>query len=225
VPVSHGVLDVVTLNIKFARRIDRARQLFARVDELARAHLVLLQEMDGEGTEALAAALRMSHVYHRATVHAKTGRDFGNAVLSRWPIVRDEKLALPHLSLRDRSPRAATCVTVATPTRTLEVCSLHLATPFELPPSARREQVRAVLSHLRGEPRVVMGGDFNSYGMAEVAGADAFEWTTRNVGRTIAIFSVDHIFARGLRASHVGKVTDTLGATDHAAVWARLTWG
>jgi endonuclease/exonuclease/phosphatase family metal-dependent hydrolase len=223
-PLSHAGLDVVTLNIKFARRIDRARQLFARVDELARAHIVLLQEMDAEGTETLASALRMSHVYHRATVHAKTGRDFGNAVLARWPIVRDQKLALPHLSLRDRSPRAATCVTVVTPSRTLEVCSLHLATPFELPPSARRDQVRAVLNHLRDTPRVVMGGDFNSYGVAKVAATDDFEWTTRNVGSTVAFFSVDHIFVRGLRATHVGRVTDTLGATDHAAVWARLMW-
>ena len=87
-PMSHDDLDVVTLNIKFGRRVDRARQLFARVDELARAHIVLLQEMDAKGTEALASALRMSHVYHRATVHAKTGRDFGNAVLARWPMVR-----------------------------------------------------------------------------------------------------------------------------------------
>ena len=81
-----------------------------------------------------------------------------------------------------------------------------------------------MLNHLRDAPRVVMGGDFNSYGMAKVASADRFEWTTRNVGATIAFFSVDHIFARGLRASHVGRVTDTLGATDHAAVWARLMW-
>jgi endonuclease/exonuclease/phosphatase family metal-dependent hydrolase len=223
-PASHEALDVVTLNIKFGRRIERARQLFARVDVLARADLVLLQEMDGAGTEALASALGMSHVYHRATVHAKTGRDFGNAVLSRWPIVRDRKLALPHASARDGSSRAATCVTVRTPTRTLEVCSVHLATPLELLPGARRDQIRAVVTHLRGLPRVIVGGDFNSYGMARAAAADGFEWTTRSVGSTVAWFSVDHILARGLRASHVGRVTDTLGATDHAAVWARLVW-
>lgn len=221
---SHEDVHVVTLNVKFGRRIDRTRELFTRVEELAGAHIVLLQEMDGEGTEALASALRMRHAYHRATVHVKTGRDFGNAVLSRWPILRDEKLELPHSSLRDGSRRAATCVTLETPAGRLEACSLHLATPFELPSSARREQVRAVLDHLRGAPRAVMGGDFNGHGIAEVAAADGFEWTTRDVGSTIAFFSVDHILARGLRASRVGKVTDTLGATDHAAVWATLAW-
>jgi len=45
------VLDVVTLNIKFGRRIDEAKQLFARVGELARAHVVLLQEMDASPTQ------------------------------------------------------------------------------------------------------------------------------------------------------------------------------
>ena len=45
------VLDVATLNIEFGRRIDEAKQLFARVGELARAHVVLLQEMDASPTQ------------------------------------------------------------------------------------------------------------------------------------------------------------------------------
>jgi endonuclease/exonuclease/phosphatase family metal-dependent hydrolase len=194
------------------------------VDELARANVVLLQEMDAEGTETLAASLGMRHVYHPATVHPRTGRPFGNAVLSRWPIVRDEKLTLPHPSHRDRSRRAATCVTIATPGGPLEVCSVHLATPLELLPRARREQMTAVLDHLRGATPVVLGGDLNSHRLGELAAADAFDWTTRNVGRTVACFSVDHIFTRGLRATRVGRVADTLGASDHAAVWATLAW-
>jgi endonuclease/exonuclease/phosphatase family metal-dependent hydrolase len=215
-------LDVVTLNIEFARRVDRARLLFANVDALARATIVLLQEMDAEGTAALAASLQMSYVYYPATVHRKTGRHFGNAVLSRWPIVRDERLVLPHSSIRDRSSRIATSATLSTSLGTVEVCSLHIATPLELSPSKRREQVRAVLTRLHGAPRVVIGGDFNSYRICTLARAHAFEWTTRTIGRTCSILSVDHIFVHGLRALEVGKVTDTLGATDHAAVWARL---
>lgn len=215
-------LDVVTLNIKFGRRIDRARQLFERVEELGRASIVLLQEMDAEGTEALASSLGMSWVYYPAAVHRKTRRHFGNAVLSRWPVARDRKIALPHASFRDRSRRAATCATLETPAGHVEVCSLHVATPLELLPGARREQVKAVLDRLRGETRVIMGGDLNSYGLGKLPAADDFEWTTRHVGSTLALFSVDHIFARGLRASHAGRVKNTLGATDHAAVWARL---
>jgi endonuclease/exonuclease/phosphatase family metal-dependent hydrolase len=217
-----GALDVVTLNIRFARQIARARQLFERSAELARATLVLLQEMDAEGTDALAAALGMDYVYYPATVHPRTGRDFGNAVLSRWPIASDRKVDLPHLSLRDRSARAATCASVLTPLGSVEVCSVHIATPFELPPGARRAQVRATLDALGGAARIVLGGDFNSYRLGGLAAGRAFDWPTRSIGATLGFFSVDHILVQGLRASRVGKLADTRGATDHAAVWARL---
>lgn len=222
---SDGGLDVVTLNIQHGRRIDRAKQLFAHTDELARAHVVLLQEMDPEGTDALAAALSMQYVYYPAAVHPKTRRHFGNAVLSRWPIVRDRQIVLPHVSFRNPMYRAATCATVMTPAGSVEVCSLHIATPFELLPKSRRAQVREVVRHLRGADRVVLGGDFNSHRMGRVVAADAFDWTTRSIGGTVGyFFSVDHIFTRGLRASQVGRITETRGTTDHAAVWARLAW-
>jgi endonuclease/exonuclease/phosphatase family metal-dependent hydrolase len=224
-PCGSSGLEVVTLNLRFGREIERARRLFARRDELARSNVVLLQEMDPDGTEALAAALGMQYVYYPASVHPKTRRYFGNAVLSRWPIVRDRKLVLPHVSLRNPTRRAATCATLMTPAGAVEVCSLHLATPFELGPGARREQVREIVHQLRGVERVVLGGDFNSYRISGVAAAGALDWTTRGVGATVGyFFSVDHIFTRGLRVNQVGRVTETRGTTDHAAVWARLMW-
>ena len=175
-----GGLDVVTLNIEFGLRIDGARALFARTDRLARANVVLLQEMDPEGTDALAASLGMQYAYYPADVHPRTGRPFGNAVLSRWPIVHDRKIELPHVSFRN-------------PTRRAE--------------------------------RVVLGGDLNSHRLGRVVAADAFDWATRTIGPTVGLlFSVDHIFTRGLRASQVGRITGTRGVTDHAAVWARLAW-
>jgi endonuclease/exonuclease/phosphatase family metal-dependent hydrolase len=215
-------LDIVTLKTQFARHIGRAKLLFANAHALASATIVLLQEMDAKGTDALAANLQMSYVYDPATVHRKTGRDFGNAVLSRWPIIRDEKVVLPHLSMRDGSSRTGTAATVSTSLGTTEVCSLHIATPLELSPSKRREQVRAVLTRLHGAPRVIIGGDFNGYRICKLAQTHAFEWTTRTIGRTCSVLSLDHIFVQGLRAIEVGKVTDMLGASDHAAVWARL---
>jgi endonuclease/exonuclease/phosphatase family metal-dependent hydrolase len=215
-------LYVVSLNIQFARQVARVCRLFESVPELRRAHVVLLQEMDPSGTEAIARCLGMRHVYYPATVHVKTGRDFGNAVLSAWPIIDSRKLELPHRSLRDRSRRVATYATLAAPLAPIEVCSLHLATPLELLPGARREQLRAVLSEVRGAPRVILGGDFNSYRLGKLVPPDRFEWATRGVGATLRWLSVDHIFTHGLRASAAGKVPDTLSATDHAAVWVRL---
>jgi endonuclease/exonuclease/phosphatase family metal-dependent hydrolase len=219
-----GTLDVVTLNIQFSLRIARAQQLFDRVKELGRADVVLLQEMDAAGTEALAAHLGMTYVYYPATVHPMTSRDFGNAILSRWPISRDRKIQLPHHGFSDGSQRTATCATVETPIEPVEVCSLHLATPVELSPRARREQALAVVSGLGHAQRVVVGGDFNSHRVGNVLTGEAFDWPTKDIGKTRGFFSLDHLFTRGLAAESVGKVSDTRGATDHAAVWAKLTW-
>lgn len=220
-----GGLDVVSLNIRHGIAIDRARRLFGRRVELARANVILLQEMDAAGTGALAAALEMQHVYHPAFVHPDTGRPFGNAVLSRWPIVDDRVIILPHTRPGQLVRRSATYATVMTPLGVVEVCSLHLATPFQLSRRARREQVQAAVRHVRGFERVILGGDFNSHRMAGVAAAADLDWTTRRVGATVGyLFSVDHILTRGLRVHEVGRITDTRDTTDHAAVWARLTW-
>jgi endonuclease/exonuclease/phosphatase family metal-dependent hydrolase len=217
-------LHVVTLNIKFARRIDLAQKLFDNVEELRHADVVLLQEMDETGTDALASHLAMSYVYYPATVHPQTDRDFGNAVLSRWPILRDWKVRLPHRGFFDGSQRTATCATVKTPVEEVDVCSLHVATPVELLPGARQDQVHAVVDSLRATKRVVVGGDLNSYGLGNLLTSEAFDWPTQDIGGTRSYFSIDHIFTRGFSAQQVGKVRDTLGATDHAAVWAKLVW-
>jgi len=214
---------VVTLNVQFGRRVAETSRLFARHRDLARADLVLLQEMDRGGTETVAAALAMNHVYHPACVHVRTGRDFGNAVLSRWPLDRGEKVELPHRSLHDGSARAATVARIEAPAGPVLVASVHLATRFELTPSARRRQLAALLHHLRGRDRVIVGGDFNSHRIGRLALAEGFSWTTRGLGGRLGRWrAIDHIIVRGLRARAVGRVLDTRDATDHPAVWADL---
>lgn len=41
-------------------------------------------------------ALGMSWVYYPAIFRHRSDKDFGNAVLSRWPIIADKKIVLPH---------------------------------------------------------------------------------------------------------------------------------
>lgn len=216
-------MRVVTLNVQFGRRIAAACRLLARKEELARADLVLLQEMDLRGSELIAASLGMGHVYRAACVHVRTGREFGNAILSRWPMTGGEKLELPHRSLHDRSARAATVAMVDTPAGPVRIASVHLATRFEQTPRARRAQLAALLHHLRGAERVVVGGDLNSHRIGRLALAEGFDWTTRHLVGWLGRFrAIDHILVRGLRARAVGRVTDTGEATDHPAVWAEL---
>jgi endonuclease/exonuclease/phosphatase family metal-dependent hydrolase len=217
-----GELDVVTLNIQFSLRVEQAATLFDEIAELGRADVVLLQEMDAAGTRALAEHLGMAYIYYPATVHAKTGRDFGNAVLSRWPLRDDRKILLPHRAFADGSLRAATCATVETPVAPVTFCSVHLATPIELSPQARRDQALALASELADAKRAVIGGDFNSHRIGYLFAREAFDWPTKDIGKTRGLFSLDHLFTRGLEATRVGKITNTQRATDHAAVWSKL---
>lgn len=217
-----GELDVVTLNIQFSLRVEQAATLFDEIAELGRADVILLQEMDAAGTQALAEHLGMTYVYYPATVHAKTGRDFGNAVLSRWPLRDDRKILLPHRAFADGSLRAATCATAETPVEPVDFCSVHLATPVELSPHARRDQALALARELADAKRAVVGGDFNSHRIGHLFLHEAFDWPTKDIGKTRGFFSLDHFFTRGLQVESVGKITNTQRATDHAAVWSKL---
>ena len=102
------VLRVVTYNVQWGKHIDRAINVLQTRAPLPDADIVVLQEMDADGTRRIADALGMCWVYYPAAVHPKLGHDFGNAVLSRWPIVEDEKLMLPHIGGLRHAQRIAT---------------------------------------------------------------------------------------------------------------------
>src|SRR4051812_13804888 len=79
-------LRMVTFNVKFSLHPDLARDLLEHNDSLNHADVVCLQEMDEQAVKTIAAGLHMGYVYYPASQHWKTGRDFGNAILSRWPL-------------------------------------------------------------------------------------------------------------------------------------------
>lgn len=214
-------IRVVTFNVKFARHIDQAITLLRSTAALQNADIVMLQEMDEAGTIRIAAALTMSYVYYPASI--EHGRDFGNAVLSRWPIVADEKIVLPHHARFTGAQRIATAATITVRGVPLRVYSVHLATRMEIGPGARRDQVRAVLADAAAYPRVVIGGDMNSRGIGRTYRAAGFLWPTERNPRTHFLGNWDHIFLKGLAPGDslgTGVVRDTIGASDHRPVWA-----
>jgi endonuclease/exonuclease/phosphatase family metal-dependent hydrolase len=219
-------LRVVSFNVQFALRVDSAIRVLATDPALRGADVVLLQEMDAPGTERIAEALGMWYAYYPATLHSKTGRDFGNAILSRWPIVSDGKIILPHLGQFNRTARGATAATIDVAGERVRVYSLHLATMVEIGPGRRRDQLAAVLSDARQFERVVIGGDLNSHGVGRVAREAGYDWPTEHGPRTARSGRIDHIFVRGLEidAAATGTVTATHAASDHRPIWitARL---
>jgi endonuclease/exonuclease/phosphatase family metal-dependent hydrolase len=218
-------LRVVTYNVKWSRYIDRAIHVLSHREPLTDADIVVLQEMDPEGTRRIADALGMNWIYYPAAIHPKRGLDFGNAVLSRWPIVADRKVILPHIAgLRDaqRIAAAATVMVDSTPVR---VYSAHLGTPSDIRPAKRRDQARAIVADASEYPLVIVAGDMNSHGIGKEFVAHGFFWPTEHNGFTTAFFNWDHVFLKGFtpppaRQKSAGIVRDTLGTSDHDPVWA-----
>ena len=219
-------IRIVTFNIKFAQHVDRAAALLQSARELHPADIVTVQEMDEPGVRALSAALGMSYVYYPATVHPQTGRDFGNAVLSRWPITGDRKVILPHLGRWKLTERAAVGATILVGSVPIRVYSVHLGTPLELGPGGKRDQVRALLRDAVAYPRVLIAGDMNGQSIGREFVAHGYRWPTEHEGPTSSFFSFDHIFLLGLGDhANAGVVRDTLQASDHRPVWATIALG
>src|SRR5262245_22773678 len=192
-------LRVVTFNIEYAKRMQPAIRALGEHPDLRGADLILLQEMDAAGVVAAAAALGLNYVYFPSSLHPKTGRDLGNAVLSPWPIEQGSKVLLPHQSRIVHQARAAVAARVRIGERAVRVYSLHLGSPLGASGGQRRAQAAAVLADIGddGDP-VVIGGDLNSKGLGRAFVAAGFQWPTEKVGGTRGRLSFDHVFVRGI---------------------------
>lgn len=219
-------IRVVTFNIKFSVEIDKAIALLKSDPDLKDADIVLLQEMDAPGVHQIAFALGMCYVYYPATVHPSSNRDFGDAILSRWPIENDRKIILPHNGRFGRTQRIAVTGTVTVRGRRIQVYCMHLATWIEVAFENRKDQARTIAedaTHLVGP--VLVGGDLNSHDVGDVFLECGYSWPTRRLGHTAKNGTIDHFFLRGLSprdSAAVGVVRENQGASDHRPVWLVL---
>ena len=227
IPDPDPVLRVVTFNVKWGKQVDAVIELLRTTKELRDADLVFLQEMSSEGVEQVASALGYDYVYYPAVHHPVARQDFGNAVLTRWPIVEDRKIVLPERHRFRNMQRIAVGATVAIAGTPVRAYCLHLETPAGIEGPQRRHQVEAVLADAAAYPRVIVAGDFNNRTqVGALLKRAGYAWLTERIGHTISVFSWDHIFVRGLELrapGSVGVVRVTHGASDHRPVWAELT--
>jgi endonuclease/exonuclease/phosphatase family metal-dependent hydrolase len=165
--VSHGpaALRIVTYNIHRCRgldgrtRPDRIAAVLATID----ADVVALQEVMGAGprggshAEELGAALGMGWVM--APARLQRGHQFGNALLSRFPITHHVE---HDLSWKTCEPRRLQRADIALDGHTLHVYNVHLGTAIlERRHQARRLATIVLDRHVAG-PKLVLG-DFNEW--------------------------------------------------------------
>jgi endonuclease/exonuclease/phosphatase family metal-dependent hydrolase len=225
-PAEPAGLRVVTFNVKYGRQAAAAAELLKSDAHLAGADLIALQEMDEASTELIARALSMNYVYYPAAVHPVARKNFGNALLSRWPLDDDVKIVLPHPGRLRKAVRIAVGATMRIPGgEPVRVYSVHLETPVSISGKGRRDQAEAILADAAPHPRVIVAGDFNSRGILNLFASRGYRWLTRRVGRTISRFSYDHVAVRGLRladCASVGALANARRVSDHRPVWADL---
>lgn len=230
-PPGDAPLRVVSFNIEFGHKIDEALRVFRENEPLRDADILALQEMDAPGTERLAGELGMNYIYFPGGVHPTSGRDFGCAILSPWPITEPRKLILPGHSRATGLRRAAVVGTIRRGTDAFRVYAVHLPAPQGISGASRRDQVQALIADAAGtRDPVVMVGDFNSHGIGEEFVAAGYRWPTRALKGTERMWflslSFDHIFTRGLDVATgepaAGVIQENRGASDHRPVWVRL---
>jgi endonuclease/exonuclease/phosphatase family metal-dependent hydrolase len=226
-----GQLKVITWNIRYAEKIETAIAELSAVEELQDADIILLQEMDETGTETIAQTLKYNYVYYPASIHSHHERNFGNAILSKWPLSHPAKLLLPYENLIKQRRIAVRAVVTLGETEVL-VYSIHTETIW-LEKDKRMAQVETVTNDIRQQDQayVLAGGDFNTTTQPSVRAVEelfaqvGMERVSAEAGPSVVItgvpFSADHIFARGMSPLAAGVWPDTQ-ASDHLPVWVEL---
>ena len=227
-PILGETFRAVSYNLAFGLEVEIA--IAALSDgELAGADVVLMQEMDQYGIADLAEALSLCYVYYPGS--KKKGRKWGNAILSRWPIVEDHKVLLPHADPYRDTRRIAVEVELDVAGSPLRVYSTHTATPF-LGLGARLDQAEAIIDDAGDDMPVLIGGDLNtadpgSSGQTIELFADhGFEWASHDATDTGSSFglydsTLDYVFARDLEARASGIYRGENGS-DHRPIWVEL---
>jgi endonuclease/exonuclease/phosphatase family metal-dependent hydrolase len=165
-------LRVMTYNIHRAIGLDRrfAPERILRIVDSHQADVVLLQEVDDGAPRSreldlameLARALGYPHFAIGHNVTLRKGR-YGNATLSRYPILRERNIDLT-IGYWKRRGCQHTAIAVGAHAKRLEIFNLHLGL-------SARERVRQIallarsreLASLPLDVACLVGGDFNDW--------------------------------------------------------------
>ncbi len=230
-PSYSGSIKVVSYNIDFGERVEQALTELTEVEDLQNPDILLLQEMNEEGVEQIAKALKMNFVYYPASIH-KHGRNFGNAILTPWPIKDDKKIILPHRAPLNRQMRISLAATLTINGLDILTHCAHTEV-YITTRRLRNRQVGAITENVGTDnPYVIVGGDFNTVTnrgirrMVEQFAEIDLVRASKGAGPTVKKLgfspcAADHIFTRGMEIIACGSPNNT-SASDHYPVWVQL---
>lgn len=193
---------VASWNVELGEDPDAlARELEAST-EIARADVLLVQEIEayvdepGSRASRLAAALGMAWVY--APARPEEGGTHGLAILSRHPLERARIRQLPFFEQPVNSrQRIAMSADVVLGAHRLEVVNVHL--DVRLGPVDRVAQLHPAVNDIA--TRVVVGGDFNTNPWAWFDGLVPLIGTEAIVGQEQALVIDDYLAGKGMTSA------------------------
>ncbi|MCD4778952.1 MAG: endonuclease/exonuclease/phosphatase family protein [Candidatus Omnitrophica bacterium] len=214
-----GSIKVVSYNIKHSKKMDKAIKLIKEHEKLADADIIFLQEMTPDGIIQIAHALNYNFVYYPAILHPQLKKDFGNAIVSKWPLSDDYKIILPPITHKSRQ-RIAIGATVKINNKTINVFSLHMG--IFIRPDERKNMVDLIINSVDETCQYsIIGGDFNSFtkkdrkNITESFARLDYQHATPDIGWTYKQWyffnrkaPLDHIFAKNMHVVQSGKIED-----------------
>lgn len=234
VPGALTDLTVVSFNIESGHAPDGSVQLglLARTIASWKPDIVLLQEVDKNqlrtGRVDMAAFLgeRLGmYSTFGANLRGRAGGLYGNALLSRYPIVRAENSPLPRLPGDEQRGLLHAVLDVdGTQMSTYVLHLQHSST------EARMRQIAEVRRLVEDDelPKIV-GGDFNAHpgssvmDVARTLASDTWTAVGRGSGLTVPRLAprgrIDYLLQDGLVPVDMQVLTPPL--SDHRALWAR----
>ena len=221
-------LRVATYNIHSCKGLDSrcACERIAGVLRSTHADVIALEEVRANQAGEIAHDLGFEFVFaHADTVH---GYDFGNAVLSRFPII--QTLTFP-IGVPGRQQRACLRADILwfDPALAIHVFAVHLGLKKE---ERKAETLRLLSGEILGDPAlrhapVLLLGDFNEKSPGGFANKHLSARLRGIVRRSwpgfLPIVYLDRIYYNDVwkaRSAHVGGSASALIASDHAPVTA-----
>ncbi|MGW8250751.1 MAG: endonuclease/exonuclease/phosphatase family protein, partial [Anaerolineales bacterium] len=174
------------------------------MEVLQDADVLLLQEVNLSGVEEISQRLRYNYVYYPAAFHRRLKIEFGNAILSKWPMSDKAKIVLPNWLSGWLETRNAAKATITIGHTDIQVYSTHLDVVWMMPVWTQTQG--DFLTDMLGAERrfAIIGGDFNTWTKSSIRALETgFEQyglvrLTKGTGYTFASsglkLTLDHIF-------------------------------
>lgn len=233
-------LTIVTYNIHHAAGMDKRVDLerIAAVIRALNPDFVALQEVD-KGTKRAEGADQAAELARLTNMHAAFGAampydggEYGDAVLSRRPILKSRVVPLPWTPGPQHEPRCAVSARADVPgAGTIEFISTHWDHTRD--PSDRPAQAEAVNAAWReAGVNTILAGDFNCQAGSPPLEVVGREWTLVSGGDPATPtccgdnlrVNIDHVFVKSSPQWRVieHRVIDEPMASDHRPVLVKL---